>query len=94
MNLEQRLTEFYDVISGDALIGASHISLYTALLLSAPSASKSDPTLIYRHRVSSLAKISRRTFNKCMRDLVERGYIYYQPSTNSQKGSIFYLNKL
>jgi len=29
-----------------------------------------------------------------MRDLVERGYIYYQPSTNSQKGSIFYLNKL
>lgn len=88
------LSEFYDAILEDGRIGASHISLYIALLYSQEKGSNENQVYVYRTRMMRLAKISRRTYNKCIIDLQDFGYIRYEASTDARTGSRVYLNKL
>jgi hypothetical protein len=88
------LSSFYETILQEGRIGASHISLYVALLYQMEKENSRTHLFVYRLKMMELAKISRRTYNKCMRDLAELGYIVYEPSTDPLKGSKVCLNKL
>lgn len=90
----ETVIEFYDAISGDARIGCSHISLYMALLYLSSISGGSSPLIVYREQILCRARISRRTFNKCMADMVRYGYISYEPSFDPKKGSRVFLKRL
>lgn len=86
------LTAFYKQAIKDARIGATHISLYMALLQQWNLVGGKNPFPIQREDVMKAAKINARfTYNKCINNLQEFGYIKYLPSSNSFTQSIIYL---
>ena len=88
MELFPPLSGFYKAIEDDVRIGTTHISLYMALLQQWNLAGGKNPIEIERAVIMKTAKINARyTYNKCMNNLQEFGYITYQPSTNSSVGS-------
>ncbi len=83
MEQVKELTSFYSAIKGDHRIGTTHISLYMALFQFYNLNRLENPIQITRTAVMEVAKISGlATYHKCMRDLVEFGYIQYEPSYN------------
>lgn len=79
----KELTNFYSAIKNDNRIGTTHISLYMALFQFYNLNRLENPIQITRTGVMEVAKISGlATYHKCMKDLVEYGYIQYQPSYN------------
>lgn len=77
------LSVFYEAISKDARIGATHISLYMALFQKWGVNKFQNPVSFSSHEVMPMAKIdSRATYHKCLQDLVEYGYLRYIPSCN------------
>lgn len=82
-------------MSEDARISATHISLYMALAQEWNLAGGKNPFPINRQRIMKTAKINARfTYNKCMNNLQEYGYIKYLPSSNSFTQSIIYLKSI
>lgn len=78
------LTAFYNAISQDARIGATHISLFMALLQQWNLNKGENPILIEREKVMKAAKISsRHTYNLYINDLHNYKYIIYKPSVNA-----------
>jgi len=95
MELFPPLTWFYEAIEGDVRIGATHISLYLALLQQWNLAAGKNPLSIERIVIMKAAKINARfTYNKCMNNLQEFGYITYLPSSNQFTSSTVYLKGL
>ena len=91
----KQLTTFYSAIKSDHRIGATHISLYMALFQFYNLNRLTNPITITRRAVMDVAKISGlATYHKCMKDLVEFGYIQYEPSYNPAINSQVYLLKL
>lgn len=90
----EELTTFYETIADNAQISAYHICLYISLLRLRSQDSWCNPIRIYRTTVMQDARMSRKTYNKCMRDLIQLGYLKYEPSTNPISGSKVYFNKL
>ena len=90
----QLLTDFYEVIAEDARISATHISLYIALLQAWNKGLSKSPFFIQRDTMMKVAKISRKTYNKRMKELQQYGYIKYEPSSNPLLKSQVYFNKL
>lgn len=90
----QLLTDFYEVIAEDARISATHISLYLALLQAWKKRLSKSPFFIQRDTVMKVAKISRKTYNKRMKELQQYGYIKYEPSSNPFVRSSVYLKSL
>ena len=101
------LPEFYEAIADDVRIGPTHICLYVALLnewdkACATEAIEMDRNVLMRMDSIPLdrnvlmknARISRRTYHKCMRELHEYGYIRYEPSSNPFLRSRVYLKRL
>lgn len=82
METFQPLVHFYEASEGDARIGPAHISLYMALLREWHRRSFETPLAISRDELMQAARISRKTYNKCMKELQAYGYITYQPSFN------------
>lgn len=81
MNIVVLQSIFYEVIKGDQRISARHISLYMALLHCYAKNSLQNPVMLKREIIMGRAKISSRvTYNKCMKELHEYGYIDYLPS--------------
>jgi len=79
----KELTIFFNAIRDDNRIGASHISLYMALFQFYNLNQFRNPVLISRASVMEIAKISGvATYHKCMKDLVDFGYLNYLPSYN------------
>ena len=92
MNEVKELTSFYSAIREDNRIGATHISLYMALFQFYNLNGFKNPIHITRIRVMETAKISGlATYHKCIKDLVEYGYIKYRPSFNPAIGTQIYL---
>jgi hypothetical protein len=84
MELFPPLTSFYSAIANDTRIGATHISLYMALLQQWNLNKGENPILIERKKVMKAAKISsRHTYNHCINDLHNYNYIIYKPSVNA-----------
>ena len=95
MELFPPLTGFYEAIKEDVRISASHISLYMALLQQWNQAGGKNPLSIERVLIMEAAKINARcTYNKCMNNLQEFGYITYLPSVNQFTNSTVYLKRL
>lgn len=88
------INNFYETIAEDNRIGYTHISLYVTLLYFFQDKPLQNPLHIYREKIMVKARMSRRTYNKCMRELVEYGYLKYEPSSNPAQGSKVILNKL
>lgn len=79
----KELISFYSAIKSDHRIGTTHISLYMALFQFYNLNRLQNPIQITRTAVMEVAKISGlATYHKCMKDLVEFGYIQYEPSYN------------
>lgn len=86
------LTSFYNAIATDPRIGSTHISVYFALLQQWNVSGGYNPFSIVRCEIMQAAKISSRsTYNRCINDLKDFGYISYQPSANKSRRSIIYL---
>ena len=95
MQMFEPLTVFYEAIADDARIGTTHISLYMALLQQWNLNGGMNPIIIARVTIMKAAKINARyTYNKCMNNLQEFGYITYLPSSNPFTLSIVYLKGL
>jgi hypothetical protein len=93
MELFPPLSLFYKAIAEDARIGASHISLYMALLQQWNLNGGQNPVKVSRKLLMKSAKINaRHTYNKCMNNLHDYGYIAYAPSANSSVCSSVTLN--
>ena len=76
-------SNFYVAAVEDNRIGATHISMYMALLYLHNQNGLANPVSITRGTVMELAKISGlATYHKCMRELHQYGYINYIPSYN------------
>lgn len=86
------LTTFYNQVNEDTRIGATHISFYMALVQQWNLTGGRNPFPIQREAVMKAAKINARfTYNKCINNLQDFGYIKYLPSSNSFTRSIIYL---
>lgn len=94
MKILQQLTDFYETIAEDARIGVTHICVYTALLHESNISVSGNPICINRDALMKNARISRKTYNKCMNELHKYGYIKYEPSSNPLMGSRVYLKRL
>lgn len=83
MELLPLFTNFYSAIENDARINTTHISLYMALIQQWNISGGKKQIKVKRTDIMKLAKISARyTYNKCINDLKEFGYINYSPSSN------------
>lgn len=91
----RQLISFFSAIHEDNRIGTSHISVYMALFHFCCLNGFKNPVEITRAEIMRTAKISGlATYHKCIRDLVEAGYIQYQPSFNPAFNSrVFLLQK-
>ncbi len=90
----EELEAFYESIAKDPRIGAFHITLYIALLRLRSCVGWQNPIMVYRTQVIREARMSRRTFNRCMNDLTGFGYCKYEPCTDPKGRSKVYFNKL
>ncbi len=94
MELFPPLSGFYQAIADDARIGSTHISIYMALLQQWNINGGKNPVKIERILIMRAAKINaRHTYNKCINDLHEFGYILYEPAPNGSVTSRVFLNK-
>ena len=83
-----RLTVFLKSVSGNRVFRQSHLSLYSALLVSHERARGANPFRISRRELMAQSAIrSFATYHKCITDLVEGGYIQYEPSYHPSLGS-------
>ncbi len=95
MEIFPPLTGFYQAIAEDARIGTTHISLYMALLQQWNLCGGKTPIEIEKVIIMKTAKINaRQTYNKCINELQEYGYIVYEPSSNQFDASLVYLKNV
>ena len=95
MELFPPMTGFYEAIEDDVRISTTHISLYMALLQQWNLNGGTNPVCIARASIMKAAKINARyTYNKCINNLQEFGYITYLPSSNPFTSSTVYLKGL
>jgi len=81
MKLAVLLSAFYRAIGPDHRIGATHISMYMALLFDYSTNRFQNPVILRRKKVMEKSKISSRTtYNRCLKELHSYGYIEYKPS--------------
>ena len=89
------LTVFYKAIADDARIGATHISIYIAILQQWNLNDGINPIKVQRASIMKDAKINARyTYNKCINELQNYGYIIYEPSSNQFEPSVVHIKKL
>lgn len=95
MELFPPLSGFYQAIANDARIGTTHISLYMALLQQWNMKGGRNPIQIERGLIMKAAKINARyTYNKCINELQEYGYITYRPAKGPYSCSDVFLKGL
>jgi hypothetical protein len=95
MDIRRQLIGFCDKILQDPHVTPTHIALYLAIFLEFLIQENSNELNIDRDILMNRAKISgRATYNKCMHELNDYGYIKYTPSFSSFLGSMVYLIQL
>jgi hypothetical protein len=86
------LTEFYCSAAANPRMGATHLALFMAFFQHWSKNGFQNPVEFTSRDIMPLAKIdSRATYHRCLRDLVECGYIRYVPSCNPFLKSLVYL---
>jgi hypothetical protein len=88
MEALKQLRYFREQSKKDKRIRPNHISLYMAFYWYYYQSNFQSPFTIYRKGLMELAAISSiATYHKCLKELVNYGYIHYEPSYDSHKGS-------
>jgi hypothetical protein len=86
------LEDFILAAADDPLIHSTHVSLYMALFHQWKQCHFINPLDIKRDELMRRAKITgRATYQRCLRDLHEGGYIIYEPRYNRFVNSRIYL---
>lgn len=86
------LSQFFSAIAQDYRISSTHICVYAALLQFSLDKGAVNPIEAFSYEIMHIAKISARyTYNKCVRELNDYGYIRYEPSFKNNQGSKIYL---
>ena len=93
-NSLQQVVNFFDAASDDGRINVYHISLYLALVYIRDMADSQNPITVYRTQGMKLSRMSRRMYNRSMKDLAAFGYLNYEYSTDPASGSKVYFKKL
>ena len=70
-------------------LGATHISLFAALV-GLCNQQGGEPVRMKRRDVMALAKISPATYHKCLRALIEGGFLVYYPCSDPRGKSEVY----
>jgi hypothetical protein len=95
MDLREHYIGFYDAVSGDVRISPLHISVYMAILYQYLLQETGDAVHVTRQVLMQHAKISARsTYNKCMNELHDYGYIRYLPTCSYYLPSIVYIKRI
>lgn len=93
MKTFSRLKKFYYKANKDPQLKPSHLSLYFGIIWMWQENDYSPKFKVYRKTLMMLAHISSIvTYHKCIRELVDLGYIQYEPSYNHYKGCLMRLN--
>jgi len=88
MNYIKHLTGFFEKVTVDYDLNPTHISLYIAMFQAWNQNRFTNPVNISRDELMRISKISSKaTYHKCIKDLIENGYINYNPSYNPYKSS-------
>ncbi len=81
-----------NLVKEDPRIGPSHISLYLAIVNCCSEQDLQLPVSVFSKNLMKQAKISATgTYHRCMRDLMDSGYINYIPSYNPVLGSLVFI---
>jgi hypothetical protein len=89
-----KVSTFFKAIAEEPRISATHISLYMALCQRWNENQFQNPFPITRRDLMDQAKINgRATYHKCLKDLIECGFIEYAPSCNPAVKCMVSLNK-
>lgn len=91
---EVSLIDFFKLIAQDSRISSTHICLYVTLYYHASVIRWNAPLVVRGAQIAKCCRISRRTYGRCMRDLMEFGYLLYEPSRDPAIGSRVFLIKL
>ncbi|SOD17655.1 hypothetical protein SAMN06297358_2621 [Pedobacter xixiisoli] len=94
MNKSAQLDNFFRSIQDDGRISITHIGVYTALLQYWQQNCFAVPLFAFSRQVQEIAKVSRLTYQKCVRDLNEYGYLKYVPSFKRNRASEIYLTNI
>ncbi|SRR6266496_2537278 len=85
----EQLKGFFEAASDDPRITPAHISLFMALYHAWRNNDCKNPVAVFKNDVMRFSKISgRTTYQKCIQELHDYGYIEYQPSFNHFLGSL------
>ena len=88
MNYIKHLTGFFEKVTVDYDLNPTHISLYIAMFQAWNQNRFTNPVNISRDELMRISKISSKaTYHKCIKELIENGYINYNPSFNPYKSS-------
>lgn len=88
MHYNKHLSAFFEKILKEESIKPTHICLYFSLFHLWNFNGYKNPISISRKKLMKISKInSFATYHKCLKELHQLGYIYYEPSYNPFKGS-------
>jgi len=93
MDAITNLFDFLEAAADDVKLTPTHIRIYSAILYYWKRQGSVNPVSIFRNDIMRFSKIAgRSTYQKCMQELHDYGYIRYIPSFNHYVGSIVHLS--
>jgi DNA-binding MarR family transcriptional regulator len=88
MKTKAAFNDYFKKLSEDYRISAAHISLFAALYVTWSRHQFAERFRVLRADIMKLSKIdSRSSYHKHLRDLIEYGYIEYEPCYEPGRGS-------
>ncbi|MGO1597069.1 MAG: hypothetical protein ACTHZ7_15060 [Sphingobacterium sp.] len=85
------LRAFFERAQDDPRMKVSHFGVYTALLQQWVEVKCHLPLETFGRITAEMAKVSLRTYYRCIRDLHDYNYLHYVPSYKNHQGSKVYL---
>ena len=85
------LADFFSAVRNDGRIGVTHIGVYASLLQYWQENGCKNPIIAFSHQVNEIAKVSARTYRKCLKELSDYGYLRYMPSRKRNRASEIHL---
>lgn len=83
MNYILHLSAFFSYVKADNRLTCAHVSLYMALFQYWNYNRFRNPFPVYRDNIMQLSKIgSKDSYYRCIKDLHQAGYIFYNPSVS------------
>ena len=87
------LEDFFAASANDCRIAKGHLALFTALYYYWNKMGHPEPLKVFGHQIMPLAKISANsTYHRLLKNLMEFGYIRYEPSYYKGRASELFFN--